>query len=223
MGTMADPIQLRVEAPEIIDQATPDRADDDFDAGVRGYPHAARFSDGTLYAHFYVSPWLNRQTRPVNCISLDDGRTWSPPRAMPIGPASEPLVLEDDTLLYFNELRVEEPHLIGGNRCETQDRGATFCEGRVGAVFQLPDEISIDLESPRSYWGQCEQFVYQYGFLREGETRLDPARRPLQRSLVPSHALPQRGRRPHFPLCLHDRRRHRPRPWWVHRADHGPA
>ncbi len=167
---MADPIQLRVEAPEIIDQATPDRADDDFDAGVRGYPHAARFSDGTLYAHFYVSPWLNRQTRPVNCISLDDGRTWSPPRAMPIGPASEPLVLEDDTLLYFNELRVEDPHLIVGNRCETQDRGATFCEGRVGAVFQLPDEISIDLESPRSYWGQCEQFVYQYGFLREGET-----------------------------------------------------
>ena len=89
---------------------------------------------------------------------------------MPIGPASEPLVLEDDTLLYFNELRVEDPHRIVGTRCETRDRGATFCECRAGAVFQLPDEISIDLESPRSYWGQCEQFVYQYGFLREGET-----------------------------------------------------
>lgn len=166
---MADPIQLRIDALSIIDQATPDHADDDFDVGVRGYPHAARFSDGTLYAHFYVSPWLNRQTRPVNCISLDGGRTWGPPRPMPIGPASEPLVLEDDTLLYFNELCVEDPHRIVGTRCETRDRGATFHEDRAGAVFQLPEETSIDLKSPRSYWGQCEQFVYQYGFLREGE------------------------------------------------------
>ena len=81
------------------------------------------------------------------------------------------LLQEDgDTLLYFNELRVEDPHRIVGTRCETRDRGATFREVRAGTVFQLPDEISIDLESPPSYWGQCEQFVYQYGFLREGET-----------------------------------------------------
>ena len=160
---MSGPLQLRVGVPAVVSEA-----EDPFDAGVRGYPHAAQFSDGTLYAHFYVSPWLGRDTRPVSCVSTDGGRSWSSERPMPVGPASEPLVLADDTLAYFNELRLEEPHVLAATRCETRDRGETFREDREGAVFHLPEDIRFDLHSHPSYWGQCRQFVYQYGFLREG-------------------------------------------------------
>jgi len=164
---MATVLQLRAGSPAVINRASPG-GDGGHDAGVRGYPHAARFGDGTLYAHFYVSPWLNRQTRPVNCVSTDGGQHWSAPRTMPVGPASEPLVLDDDTLIYINELRLESPHRIAGARCETRDRGAHFSEDAAGVVFILPSDIAVDARSSRSYWGQCEQFVYQYGFLREG-------------------------------------------------------
>jgi hypothetical protein len=171
---MSGPVQLSVGIPVVVSQADPGLAaaenGDRFDVGVRGYPHAARFSDGTLYTHFYVSPWLNRDTRPVNCVSVDGGRSWSAERIMPVGPASEPLVLADDTLVYFNELRLDGPRMISATRCETRDQGASFREYSNGAVFHLPEEIRIAPDSPCSYWGQCRQFVYQYGFLREGGT-----------------------------------------------------
>jgi hypothetical protein len=171
---MPVPVQLTVGAVAAVSQADPAPAStalgEEFDAGVRGYPHGARFADGTLYAQFYVSPWLGRETRPANCISTDAGRSWSAARNMPVGPASEPLVLADDRLLYFNELQVEDAHVITATRCETRDQGASFREYRADTVFQLPDAVSLDLHSPASYWGQCGHFVYQYGFLREDST-----------------------------------------------------
>ncbi len=152
-------VHLTVGTPTIISQAD--------DTQVRGYPHAARFSDGCLCAHFYICPWSGRDTTPASCISRDDGRSWSDERAMPVGPASEPLILGDDTLVYFNELRIEDPRVIAATRCESSDRGESFQEDPDGAVFHLPEEIRFDPDSAKSYWGQCDRFVYQYGFLRE--------------------------------------------------------
>jgi len=89
------------------------------------YPHAALLPDGTVYVHYYISPWRGMESVVV-CTRSEDGRRWTPPVRIPTAPVMDPAVLPNGTIFYLTRLRLTAPGLILATRCESTDRGDTW-------------------------------------------------------------------------------------------------